>query len=53
VTVGAESGTDVVILSGLSSGADVITDNLQKLREGAPVNPHPAAPSAPAHAGGD
>jgi len=53
VTVGAESGTDVVILSGLSPGTDVITDNLQKLREGAPVNPHAAAPQTAAPAGGN
>jgi len=46
VTVGAESGTSVVILSGLSPGATLITDNLQKLREGAPVNPHAAVEPA-------
>ena len=43
VTVGAESGTNIVILSGLTPGTEVITDNLQKLREGAPVNPHEVA----------
>jgi len=53
VTVGAESGTNVVILSGLNPGTDIIMDNLQKLREGAPVNPHPAAPQAAAPAGGN
>jgi len=53
VTVGAESGTNVVVLSGLSPDAEVITDNLQKLREGAPVNPHPAAPQTAAPAGGN
>jgi membrane fusion protein (multidrug efflux system) len=53
VTVGAESGTNVVILSGLSPGTEVITDNLQKLREGAPVNPHAAAPQNAAPAGGN
>lgn len=46
VNVGAEIGTNVVILSGISSGTRVITDNLQKLREGAPVSPHPA-PATP------
>ena len=53
VTLGAESGTNVVVLSGLTPGTDVIMDNLQKLREGAPVNPHPAAPQPVAPAGGN
>ena len=53
VTLGAESGENVVVLSGLSPGMQVIMDNLQKLREGAPVNPHPAAPPAAAPAGGN
>jgi membrane fusion protein (multidrug efflux system) len=53
VTLGAESGTDVVILSGLSPGTDVIMDNLQKLREGAPISPHAAAPQTAAPAGGN
>ena len=39
VTVGPEHGGSRVIESGLSGGALVITDNLQKLREGAPVDP--------------
>jgi membrane fusion protein (multidrug efflux system) len=45
VTVGAVSGPNIVILSGLAPGTDIITDNLQKLREGAPINPHAAAPA--------
>jgi membrane fusion protein (multidrug efflux system) len=56
VTLGAESGANVVVLSGLSPGAEIITDNLQKLREGAPVNPHAAtlpAPQTAAPAGGN
>jgi membrane fusion protein (multidrug efflux system) len=53
VTVGAESGPNVVILSGLSPGAAVIIDNLQKLHEGAQVNPHPAALPTAAPAGGN
>jgi membrane fusion protein (multidrug efflux system) len=48
VTEGPESGENVVILSGLSPGMQVIMDNLQKLREGAPVNPHAATPPPPA-----
>jgi membrane fusion protein (multidrug efflux system) len=46
VTLGAESGTNVIVLNGISSGTDIITDNLQKLHEGVPVNPHPAATPA-------
>ncbi len=42
VKLGPQSGTNWVITSGLQAGERVITDNLQKLREGAPVNPHPA-----------
>lgn len=39
VTLGPQYGNSWVIDSGLASGSLVITDNLQKLREGAPVNP--------------
>jgi membrane fusion protein (multidrug efflux system) len=39
VTLGPQYGDDMVIQSGLSGGELVITDNLQKLREGAPVSP--------------
>ena len=53
VTVGAESGSNIVILSGLSPGMQIIMDNLQKLREGAPVNPHAAAPQTAPPAGGN
>jgi membrane fusion protein, multidrug efflux system len=52
VTVGSEVGRNVVILSGLQPGTTIVTDNLQKLREGAPVAPQHKAPAAPA-AGGD
>jgi membrane fusion protein (multidrug efflux system) len=47
VTLGAQIGTNWVVESGLTSGSKVIVDNLQKLREGSPVSPHPAA-AAPA-----
>ena len=40
ITVGPEVGSDVVVLSGLKPGTTIITDNLQKLGEGAPVAPH-------------
>jgi len=42
VTLGPQYGDSMVIESGLASGSVVITDNLQKLREGAPVDPQPA-----------
>jgi membrane fusion protein, multidrug efflux system len=46
---GGWQGTNWVILSGLKTGDQVITDNLIKVRPGAPVDPHPleVAPSAP------
>lgn len=39
VTLGPQYGRSCVIASGLAGGSLVITDNLQKLREGAPVKP--------------
>jgi membrane fusion protein (multidrug efflux system) len=39
VTLGPQSGNDWVINSGLRPGEMVITSNLQKLREGAPIRP--------------
>jgi len=47
VTLGPQVGNDWVITSGLQPGARVVTDNLQKLKDGAPVSPHPAALTAP------
>ncbi len=46
VTLGPQYGNNWVIESGLSSGERVIIDNVQKLREGAPVNPQEAKASA-------
>jgi membrane fusion protein, multidrug efflux system len=43
VNLGAQVGTNWVAESGISAGDKVIVDNLQKLREGAPVSPHAAA----------
>src|SRR6202171_481095 len=40
VTLGAQIGTNWVVNSGVSAGALVIVDNLQKLRDGASINPH-------------
>jgi membrane fusion protein (multidrug efflux system) len=39
VTLGPQYGNSWVIDSGLAGGTLVVTDNLQKLREGAPVSP--------------
>jgi membrane fusion protein (multidrug efflux system) len=41
VTLGPQYGNSWVVESGLASGSLVIIDNLQKLREGAPVSPQP------------
>lgn len=38
VTLGPQYGDGWIVESGLSSGSLVITDNLQKLREGAPIS---------------
>ena len=43
VTLGPQYGDKWVVDSGLEGGSLVIVDNLQKLREGAPVNPQIAA----------
>jgi RND family efflux transporter MFP subunit len=42
VQLGPEIGANWLVEGGIAPGARVIIDNLQKLREGAPVNPHPA-----------
>jgi membrane fusion protein (multidrug efflux system) len=56
VILGPQYGDGYIVTSGLPAGSNVIIDNLQKLREGAPVSPQPgefhvantaqAAPSA-------
>ncbi len=43
VQLGSQVGNDWVVKSGLQPGERVITDNLQKLKEGVPVSPHAAA----------
>jgi membrane fusion protein (multidrug efflux system) len=40
VQLNTQVGTNWLVDSGVSAGALVIIDNLQKLREGAPVSPH-------------
>jgi len=50
VVPGPEYGQGRVINSGLEPGATVIVDNIQKIKEGMPVNPQPAKQSAGAEA---
>jgi membrane fusion protein, multidrug efflux system len=42
IELGPQIGTNWLVNSGVAPGAQVIVDNLQKLREGSPVSPHPA-----------
>ncbi len=43
VKLGPQHGQDWVINSGLQPGARVIVSNLQKLKDGVPVSPHPVS----------
>ena len=45
VNLGSQIGTSWLVESGIAAGDKVIVDNLQKLRDGAPVNPHAAPPT--------
>jgi membrane fusion protein, multidrug efflux system len=47
VRLGRSIGADVVVENGLQGGETVIVDGLQRVRPGQPVNPAPAAGSAP------
>jgi membrane fusion protein (multidrug efflux system) len=40
VTLGPQAGNDWIVSTGLQAGQFVITSNLQKLRDGATINPH-------------
>jgi membrane fusion protein (multidrug efflux system) len=42
ITLGPQYGSDWIVTEGLTPGAKVITNNLQKLHEGAPVAPEAA-----------
>ncbi len=42
VKLGPQCGNDWIVESGLAPGTQIITDNLQKLKEGVPVAPHAA-----------
>jgi membrane fusion protein (multidrug efflux system) len=48
VELGPQVGNNWLVDGGIAPGAQVIVDNLQKLREGSPVSPHPAAAVASA-----
>jgi membrane fusion protein (multidrug efflux system) len=45
ITLGAQYGSDWIVTSGVTPGARIITSNLQKLREGAPVAPQATQPA--------
>jgi membrane fusion protein, multidrug efflux system len=45
VELGPQIGSSWLVTGGVAPGALVIVDNLQKLRDGAPVSPHQAAPA--------
>jgi membrane fusion protein (multidrug efflux system) len=47
VKLGPEYGSDWVIDGGIAPGTTIITDNLQKLREGAPVSPQEKPTAVP------
>jgi membrane fusion protein (multidrug efflux system) len=46
VKLGPQSGSDWIIESGLKPGDRVITDNVQKLQDGAPISPHEVSAAA-------
>lgn len=46
VKLGPQYGNYWIVDSGVQPGMSAITDNLQKLREGAPISPHPAESDA-------
>jgi membrane fusion protein (multidrug efflux system) len=52
IKLGPQFGKDWIVESGLEAGAMVVTDNLQKLRDGAPVTPHETAADASTPTGG-
>jgi len=50
VKVGETFGENVLIVEGLKAGERIVTEGLQKVREGAPVQPKTAAEMAQAAA---
>lgn len=53
VTLGPQIGTNWIVNSGVSAGALVIVDNLQKLRDGASINPHQSSTGGSAATGNE
>ena len=51
VQLGPQVGSDIIIDKGVDAGTKIITDNLQKLKEDMPVQPHPAEQKANAAQG--
>ena len=51
VTLGQAAGPLVTVSAGLKAGEVIVSDGLQRVRAGQPVNPAPAAPG-PGGAGG-
>ncbi len=51
ITLGPVSGALVTVTTGLKAGEVIVSDGLQRVRPGQPVNPSPAAPG-PGSAGG-
>jgi len=46
VKLGPQSGSDWIIENGVKAGDRVITDNVQKLKDGAPITPHEVSAEA-------
>ena len=46
VQLGSQVGTNWLVEGGIQPGARIITDNLQKLKEGVPVSPHEGTATA-------
>jgi len=46
VKLGPQSGTDWIVENGLKAGDRVITDNVQKLKDGSPISPHEVSAEA-------
>ena len=51
ITLGQPNGANAVVTAGLKEGETIVSDGLQRVRPGQPVNPAPSAPG-PGGAGG-
>ena len=47
VELGRQVGDNWLVLGGIAPGARVITDNIQRLRDGSPISPHQEPTVAP------